>query len=54
MWFRAEGGLEQRNGVIQEVELRYLLAVDVIQVTATGLPRSLDLVRKSREQVLPC
>ncbi|KAI1366403.1 hypothetical protein F5Y08DRAFT_301101 [Xylaria arbuscula] len=45
---------EQRNHVIQEVDLRCLSSADVIGVTTTGLARNLDLLRRLRCKVLLC
>ncbi|KAI0448301.1 hypothetical protein F5B21DRAFT_522698 [Xylaria acuta] len=45
---------EQRNRIIQEVDLRCLSAADVIGVTTTGLARNLDLLRRLRCKVLIC
>ncbi|KAI1269919.1 hypothetical protein F5Y18DRAFT_372009 [Xylariaceae sp. FL1019] len=43
-----------RERVIQELDLRCLLAADIVGVTTTGLARNLDLLRRMRCKVLMC
>ncbi|KAI0190325.1 hypothetical protein F4808DRAFT_476549 [Astrocystis sublimbata] len=45
---------QDRHRILQEVDLRCLMAADIVGVTTTGLARNLDLLRRLRCKVLIC